>query len=155
MGEPVPLLLTGQFLGGHGGLCTMCQLPGDPSCLPTLFHVPPPRCRCCQRSCVSPPCCGPAWHLCVVACEQRADAFTLINAGSVVALVFCAVFSPTRAHVGKLLGKAPESLGTVVPPAATWQLCAPGTGVTNTGMGSGQTRGPPRAGAAVQGQRGT
>lgn len=127
-----------------GGFCTMCRLPGEPSCLPTLLHVPSPlRCRCCQWSRVSPPCCGPAWHLCVVACEQRADAFTLINAGSVVALVFCAVCPPTRAHVGKLLvqpvlEKAPESLGTVVPPATTQQLCTP---VTNAGTGSGQTHG--------------
>lgn len=43
---------------------------------------------------VSPPCCSPAWHLCVVACEQWADSVTLINTGSAMALRVCAVCPP-------------------------------------------------------------
>lgn len=60
---------------------------------------------------VSPPCCSPAWHLCVVACEQWADSVTLINTGSAMALCVCVLYVPHSPplEAAPPAGKPPEA----------------------------------------------
>lgn len=65
-------------------------------CWPCPCPACPLHCRCCRGggAAVSPPCCSPAWHLCVVACEQWADSVTLINTGSAMALCVFVLYVP-------------------------------------------------------------
>jgi len=119
--------------GGLGGVSvryagslvnpSICQRCSVSRLAPSLPLLPP------EQRIPAVPC--PAWHLCVVACEQRADSVTLINTGSAVAVVGCAVCPLPGVHVGKLLPqltlrKDLGSLGkgTVVLPAAMFLLSA-------------------------------
>lgn len=79
----------------------------------------PSVCQHCSMSRLVPRChhwsCGPAWHLCVVTCEQQADLVILINTVFVMALAGCDLCVP-KTQGGKLLrsqcsGKPPRKWG--------------------------------------------
>lgn len=146
-GQAVPLLLAGQSLGGLreavGILSRIGWVWGTPLSASTApCPASSPRCR--RWSC------GPAWHLCVVACEQRADLVTLINTVSAMALAGCDLCVP-KTQGGKLLpsqciGKPPQKVGkgrvvlpTLLPPRFQSQGQAPGRAAeTRTPRGWGR-----------------
>lgn len=88
---------------------------GEPSASTATCPALSPHCR--HRSC------GPAWHLCVMACEQRADLVILINTVSAMALAGCDLCGP-KTQGGKLVNtqeSPPQKVGKgrVVLPTAT------------------------------------
>lgn len=131
-GQAVSLLLAGQSLGSLERLWgASVGYAGSGEPLSASTAPCPASSLCCRhRSC------GPAWRLCVVACEQRADLVILINTVSAMALARCDLCVP-KTQGGKLVpsqcsGKHPQKLGKREGRAVHCHPAATGVPVTRT-----------------------